>query len=246
VSGSTSLAFVLSRRPFREHDLHVILLREDGCRMETFAPSGQRSRQRFGAGLSTLVLYRIGWTPGRSGMRLDDARAERAWPGLLRDLPRQTAAQCATAVALALAEPIAQDRTLFPLVHDVYDHLAADTLPGSPAALLARFVLEALDLSGHAPVLDRCTRCDTPVPPEALVTIEPRAGGVVCRGCGGGRYRLQATDRSDLLGLLAGDLGRGGLTSLQVATAMLDAVAPEPAAGLERAFDLLRDPPPSG
>ncbi len=241
MSGATSLAFVLARRPFREHDLQVTLLREDGCRMEAFAPSGQRSRQRYGASLSTLVLYRIGWTSGRAGPRLDDARPERAWPGLLLTLARQTAAQCGTAVALGLAEPIATDPALFTLLHGLYDHLAEDTLPGAPAALLARFVLEALDVTGHAPALDRCARCETPAPPASAVTLDPAAGGVVCRGCGGGRYRLSAPDRADLLSLLGGDLGRGGATSLQVATVLLGPFARESAEGIDRARELLRE-----
>lgn len=244
MSGATSLAFVLLRRPFREHDLQVTLLREDGCRMEAFAPSGQRSRHRYGAGLSTLVLYRIGWSPGRSGPRLDDAAPVRAWPGLLANLRRQTAAQCATAVARGLAEPIATDAALFTLLHDAYDHLDAAIPAGPPEALLARFVLEALDVTGHAPCFDRCARCDTPAPDTAAVTVEPAAGGVVCRGCGGGRYRLAAPDRADLRALLAGDARRGTVVSLQVAAALLGPVAPDAAEGLVKALDLFRAPPP--
>lgn len=240
MSGFTALAFVLLRRPFREHDLQVTLLREDGCRMEALAPSGQRSRHRYGAGLSTLVLYRIGWSSGRSGARLDDAGPVRAWPGLLSDLRRQTAAQCATAVARGLAEPMASDPGLFTLLHDTYDHLDAATPVGPPEALLARFVLEALDITGHAPCLDRCARCDTPAPEAAAVTVDPAAGGVVCRGCGGGRYRLAADDRANLRALLAGEPGRGTVVSLQVASALLGPVAPEAAEGLVKALDLFR------
>ena len=132
-----------------------------------------------------------------------------AWPGLLANLRRQTAAQCATAVARGLAEPIATDAALFTLLHDAYDHLDAAIPAGPPEALLARFVLEALDVTGHAPCFDRCARCDTPAPDTAAVTVEPAAGGVVCRGCGGGRYRLAATDRADLRALLAGDSETG-------------------------------------
>ena len=120
----------------------------------------------------------------------------------------------------------------------------AATPAGPPEALLARFVLEALDVTGHAPCFDRCARCDTPAPDTAAVTVEPAAGGVVCRGCGGGRYRLAATDRADLRALLAGESSRGTVVSLQVAAALLGPVAPEAAEGVVKALDLFRAPPP--
>lgn len=195
--------FIIARAPVRENDLHATLLTEHGARLSLLAPGGQRSSRRFTSGLMTLCLYDATWTESRRGLRLDDAAVLRAWPALLTDLRRNAAATVATGVAAEVAEPAPGDGTLFLLLGELYESLSVSA-PEHASARLLRFTAEALAHAGTALALDRCVRCDTPAPEGALVTVDPREGGVVCRGCGGGPYRLRAVDRAQLLAVVAG------------------------------------------
>lgn len=227
----------LSRAPFREHDLRATLLTEHGARLELFAPGAQRSSRRFASGLSPLVLYETAWTESRKGLRLDDATVVRAWPALLTDLRRNAAATIATGVAAEVAEPAPGDASLFLLLGELYGALSTDR-PEHACALLVRFVFEALAHAGTAIALDRCVRCDTPAPDAALVTLDPREGGVVCRGCGGGPYRMSAADRGRLRGVIAGARADADGAMLAVVARVVGDVAPGVAAHVTRSAAL--------
>jgi DNA repair protein RecO (recombination protein O) len=241
VSERSARGFVLDRRPFREHDLRVDVLLDDGDRAELLCPSGQRSRVRFAGGLTPLVLHTLAITPYARGLRLDEARIERTWPALHRDLTRQTAALAGTGLLREVADASPGDRTAFLLLGELYEDLAALPSGQCPARLL-RFVMEALTHAGHAPVLDRCVRCQTEVPPERAVTVEPSAGGVVCRGCGGGRFRLSAVDRAELRAVLAGDLTRYVSGMVATMAVFVEGVAPVSGPALARAAELFDRP----
>lgn len=230
--------FILSRTPFRENDLRATLLTEHGARLGLLAPGAQRSTRRFTSGLSPLALYDATWTETRKGLRLDDATVVRAWPALLTDLRRNAAATVATGVAAEVAEPAPGDGTLFLLLGGLYDD-AATAPPERACALVTRFVVEALAAAGTAVALDRCVRCDTPAPDAALVTVDPREGGVVCRGCGGGPYRLSAADRGRIRAVAAGASFDADAALLAVVARVIAGVAEGAAAHVERALPLL-------
>jgi DNA repair protein RecO (recombination protein O) len=68
----------------------------------------------------------------------------------------------------------------------LYRMLAAAlrTLSEHPGpAVAVGFFWKLLSLEGVHPVLDGCARCDTPVPPEAVVAFDLNEGGVVCSAC---------------------------------------------------------------
>jgi DNA repair protein RecO (recombination protein O) len=241
VSERSARGFVLDRRPFREHDLRVDVLLDDGDRAELLCPSGQRSRVRYAGGLTPLVLHTLAITPTARGLRLDEARIERTWAPLHADLTRQTAALAATGLLREVAHSAPGDRTAFLLLGELYDELAALPPAQGPARLL-RFVMEALAHAGHAPVLDRCVRCQTPAPEDRAVTLEPAAGGVVCRGCGGGRFRLSAGDRADLRAVLGGDLARYTPGMVATLATLIEGVAPLTAPALARAAEVFDRP----
>ena len=96
--------FVLARVASRENDLRVAILTEHGARLDLLAHGAQRSGRRFPGGLMPLALYDASWTESRRGLRLDDAQMVRAWPALLADLRRNTAAAVGSCVANEVAE----------------------------------------------------------------------------------------------------------------------------------------------
>lgn len=229
--------FVLSRTRVREQDLSLKLLLEDGRAMPVLAPSALASRVRYAAGLSPLALYTFTISSSRKGFRLDEALVERPYVALLSDLKRQTAAMTATGLCDEVSEPAPTDRELFLLLGELYANLSERPREES-AGWLVKFALEALAHAGHGIVLDRCVRCQTEAPTGALTTVDVTAGGVVCRGCGGGDYRLSALDRDALRRVQAGDLGamREGL--LSVTSALISGFAPRSAEVIGRVVSL--------
>lgn len=229
--------FILGRVPSRENDLRVAILTEHGARLSVVAHGAQRSGRRFQGALMPLALYDARWTESRRGLRLDDATIVRAWPALLDDLRRNTAATVGTCVAGELAEGEPGDGASFLLLGELFDDLCR--LPPSHAAgRLVRFTLESLAHTGSALALDRCVRCDTPAPEHLLVTVDPREGGVVCRGCGGGPYRLRAADRASLRATLLPGAVPMDPALLAVCAAVLRGVAEGVSAHLTRAAPL--------
>ncbi len=231
-------AFVLDRRPHRENDLRVVLLTEHGARVEAFALGAQRSRQRFVGGLSPLALYAVRYSTTARATRLDEAVVERVWPSISRGLRSQSSALAATGVARALAEPAPHDAALFLLLGELYGIAAesddADLLGGR----LARFTLEALAHSGHALVFDRCVRCDAPAPDTARVTVDPVAGGVVCRSCGGGPLTFTSAQRKTLRAVIAGDLDGAKGSLVRTVSRLVEGVSVDAAGTLAGVADL--------
>jgi DNA repair protein RecO (recombination protein O) len=76
-------------------------------------------------------------------------------------------------------------------------------------ALLAEFGLNLLSHLGWALELSRCIRCGRPCPQGVPALLDPRRGGLICRNCGGGPYRISATLRNIML-----EASRGTLAAL--------------------------------
>lgn len=229
--------FILARAVQREQDLSLKLLLEDGGCLTAVAHNGLASKKRFAAGLSPLALYAFTLTPTRKGHRLDEATVDEPFVPLLTDLFRQTAALAATGLCDEISVPEPGDRELFLLLAEVYGALSREPRERAPA-LTVRFFLEALHQAGHGIVLDRCVRCDTPVPDTALTTVDPSSGGVVCRRCGGAAFRLSALDRAAVRAVMAGDLGAMRKGLVRVTAALVSGFAPRSADALGHAADI--------
>lgn len=194
-------------------------------RIDALALGAQRSKHRFSGGLTPLALYRVRYTPHARGTRLDEALVERAWPALSNDLRAQSAALAATGVARAVAEPVGHDGAMFLLLGELYAAAENTRDANVLAGQLVRFTFDALAHTGHAIALDRCVRCDTPAPDMLRVTVDSAAGGIVCRGCGGGRYALAADERAALRAVIAGDFSRATTAMLRTAVALVEGMS---------------------
>jgi DNA repair protein RecO (recombination protein O) len=73
-----------------------------------------------------------------------------------------------------------------------------------PREVVLRAGLGLLDALGYALELERCTSCGRTCPEGAPALISPVAGGLVCRACGGGPLRLEASQRVRLAALARG------------------------------------------
>jgi DNA repair protein RecO (recombination protein O) len=178
-------ALVIARRPLGEADLVVTLLTADHGRLEAVAPSGRRSRRRFGGCLEPF---------GRIEAVLSEARR----PGGMWRLEEARSLQPHAAIQTGLVA-IAQAAYLCELVHAFtregepagaflerlergLGELEAGPLP---AAELRRFELDLLGRSGLAPSLAACARCGAAE--SARWAQDADLTGVLCERCAAGQ-----------------------------------------------------------
>jgi DNA repair protein RecO (recombination protein O) len=89
-------------------------------------------------------------------------------------------------------------------LNDLLDRLD-DTGAATPAVShLALGGLRLLQAFGWGLDLTRCVRCGRECQDEKAAMLDPAAGGLVCRQCGGARIRLSGKQRMRLLSALGG------------------------------------------
>lgn len=210
-----SRALLLRVVAVREADAIVTLFTEQAGRLGAVARGARRSKRRFPA-LEPLHLLSVTLElrPGRDLGTLVEASLERPRLGLLGSLAGMQAAGQALRWLRAATAPKTAEPGLWVEVNALLDALdqarqgpdaAAALAPAQAGALLGAFGLRLLTEAGWGLELGQCVRCGRPCPERARVLVDVVAGGVVCRGCGGGPIALRAAQRTALLAALAGD-----------------------------------------
>jgi DNA repair protein RecO (recombination protein O) len=90
-------------------------------------------------------------------------------------------------------------------VNALLEALDAEGAERHAQALLGASGLRMLRAAGWGLELDQCVRCGRRCPAQARATVDLRAGGVVCRHCGGGGIELVARQRLGMMRALSGD-----------------------------------------
>lgn len=217
-------ALLLRSVPYRDSDLVVTLFTEAAGRLSAIARGGRRSQRRFVA-LEPLHLLRVEAeiAPGRELATLVEARIERPRIALTSSLAAMDRAGRGLRWLRTLAAAGHPEPVLWQQVNALLDGLeggAAADASVPDEGLLAAAGLRMLGAAGWALELRRCVRCDTPCPERARVTVDPAAGGVVCRACGGRGVTLGSRQRHALLAAAEGDPAAIG----DVATLAIDVV----------------------
>jgi DNA repair protein RecO (recombination protein O) len=136
--------------------------------------------------------------------RLKDASGLHPRLHLLEDPARIEAASQILRWVRTLAASNVPEPGAFDLVEAALDHLA-EAAPVAADAVLGATGLSLAAAFGYRLELEACVRCGTPCPPEASALVDPGAGGVVCRACGGGPVLVRAPVRSSLGRALRGE-----------------------------------------
>ncbi len=180
----------------------TLLTREQGL-LTVSAPSARRPKSKLGAlePMHTLVVG-VETTPLREIGKLRESRLERARMRLLSDEARLDGAAELLRVARSLFAPHVPEPRLFDVVEDGLDRLERGDSPAGVVALALAWLAEGL---GFGLVLDRCARCGTSCPEKSSALVDPRAGGLTCRSCGGGPLLVRADQRSRMVAALHGD-----------------------------------------
>ncbi len=179
---------VCGRRPSGETSLLVTILTENRGKLTVYSRGALRDHRRVGGALDTCS--RTAWSlrprgGGDGGIPLvHQADLIDAHRSLRLDLGRLLR-------ALFMIEVV---RLHYGEGGALYEHLAAGLAAVDRRARTGRgflwwFVSRLLELSGHAPELARCVICERG---EEIVSLDPAAGGAVCRACAPGRARTFA------------------------------------------------------
>ncbi len=199
-------ALLVRRVPVGEADLIVTLFTEARGIVSAVARSARRSSKRLVA-LEPMHLLRVTLEEREQRELAILSEASLAFPRLhlVSALDRLDAAGRALRWIRAVAPPGTREPGLFATVNELLDALNEPAPPRSPEGELATSGMRLLADMGFGLVLDRCVRCSRPCPAEAPACLDPLAGGLVCRACGGARLILRADLRARIEAACAGD-----------------------------------------
>ncbi len=171
-------ALVLNRFEVGESDLLVVLLSPKWGRFAVMAKGARRSKRRFVNALEPFTVFRAHIRGNRPGLIpfLDQIDPLEYWEPLRQDPYRFVLASYATELTEAFARPQVGGN-LFPLLCGFFDLLCQG---GPPDLLKPALEIKLLCLSGFAPELSRCVRCQRPRPLRGFSLEE---GGGVCGYC---------------------------------------------------------------
>lgn len=173
-------------------------------KVSALAKGARRSKRRFAGALEPFALLKIETVAGRGAVaRLESATIERAFPKLLGDLPRMTAAGALLGFVRELVPEAVPDADVF---EDVVQLLAVlDAGEAPERALRICFELAQMARAGFSPRLDACGVCGKRPEAGRAADFDARRGFVVCQTCGGAPFRLRAAARAAWREACAGD-----------------------------------------
>ncbi|MGC9317901.1 MAG: DNA repair protein RecO [Armatimonadota bacterium] len=124
-----------------------------------------------------FTLSRLFLAEGKGADRLTQADVIEPFYELRRDTTRYAYAAVACELILRTTEP---GQVIAGLFDTLVDYLRAMQGTSHPRLLSWAFELSYLEMSGLAPVLDRCARCEQPIVGGVYM---PAHGGLLCRDC---------------------------------------------------------------
>jgi DNA repair protein RecO (recombination protein O) len=173
-------AVVLRQHKLGEADRIITLLTRHHGLVRAVAKGVRRTRSKFGARLEPFAHIDVLLYPGRNLDIITQVQTVDAFSeDIVCDYGRYTTA-CAV---LETAERLAgEERAPAPRLHQLtVGALRAVALGQRSAELvLDAYLLRAMDLTGWAPAITECARCDAPGPHRAFHVA---AGGSVCVHC---------------------------------------------------------------
>jgi DNA repair protein RecO (recombination protein O) len=185
-------AIVLRCVDYRDADRIVTLLTRQHGKVSALARGARKSKKRFAGALEGFAVISVELALGSAELgRLDSAQVTRAFPALLADLARLTAAGALLRRCRELLPEHVPDEPVF-------DEVLAmlEALPGTDAANWhLACELRLLSLAGFAPLLEICGGCGKQPAAAQSASFDPQRGSIVCRACGGGPVRVRARVR---------------------------------------------------
>ena len=207
-------AITLSREPFRESDLRVVVYSSDLGRMSLIARGGLKPGSKLAGHVEPFILSDLMVIRGRGGNYLASSIGRNFFIGIKSDL---TKLGCAGTVARIIKKETREGfceeaRDIFQLLSTFLAKLEQFKKQNQEMLSLS-FLLKFLKLSGSEPSLDVCLHCQSPLGLSGNY-FSPGAGGVVCPDCQdagvGFKFVLSGNSIKILRFLQREDLGMAG------------------------------------
>lgn len=188
-------AIVLSRRPYREHDLSVTLYSLERGKQVLVARGARKFRSKLAAHIEPLCLIEGLVVRGRTHDYLGSASARTVWPAIKGDLDKLAAASAGAAFFEATVREGQTESQMFYLLRDFFAALEA-AQPDYPLELLpALFKFKLRALAGYELELRHCLVCGRKLKPGGN-RLSLAKNGLACPACLPGSQALTISDES--------------------------------------------------
>jgi DNA repair protein RecO (recombination protein O) len=187
-------ALVLRAVPFGEADVVVTLLTDVAGKVSALARGARRAGKTsrlFVDAMHTLAVT-VEERPTSELGALKESRLEKPRSRLLTRLDALEQAGRVLRWIRDAVPPRVPEPELFAEVERLLDAFDARRMVGPPVVEVATMGIRMLEMLGWGFDLDRCIRCGKPCPPGTSGLLDPAAGGLVCRSCGGAAHLVRA------------------------------------------------------
>lgn len=197
MAAEKTLAIVLRVVDFSESSCIVTLYSRDFGKIGALAKGGRRPKGPFEGALDVLSVCRIVFLH-KSGQALDlltEAKLERRFRPTQQYLERLYGGYYVAELLGLLTTEHDASPDLYDLADFTLDEIErSDDL----SSLLLHFELNALQLCGHLPELERCVVCGQTQERKGHVAFGLLAGGVVCERCRAGQRKVVRVSRDTI------------------------------------------------
>ncbi len=219
-------ALLVRRVPYGEADWVATFFTEMRGLVATVARGARRSNKRFVA-LEPMHLLRVSLEDraGAELVPLTEATLERPRNRLVADLSRLEAAGRALRWIRRASPPHTREPVLWQEVNELLDHLDDADSQALAEPMLAASGLRILSAVGWELDFSHCVRCGRECGDQATACIDARAGGLVCRMCGGASRVLRSDRRARYLAATLGQAAPGefSVEDAQIAIELVEA-----------------------
>ncbi len=175
----TSEAFLIRKVQYGEADYVLTLLTKDFGKIRGLAKNAKKSRKRFGGRLEPFVHLRARFRERPGGIKfIEDSETIKVFSSLMEDVGLFMWGSFILENVDVLLPEEEPNEDIFELLVET---LSALDSKKNPLAVILRFQLSVLSLSGYKPNFDACVNCGKTIEEDVFFSVQK--GGVLCNSC---------------------------------------------------------------
>jgi len=213
---------VLKRTAIGEADRVVTLFTKEKGMLSAIAKGSRKPTSKLAASTELLTYGRYFLAVGRNLDIITQSDIKQAFVSIKSDTSRIAHGTYLLELTSALLEERQPNPDMFDLLLSALYIMESGT---SPELVARYFELQAVDLAGYRPEIERCVRCGENAGSSDII-FSPSLGGYVCEKCGlppGDGISIQAETASVIKRLMSADAA--SLRQMTLTTETLDEIA---------------------
>ena len=183
-------AVVLKVIDYREADVLATLFTREHGKLRGIAPNARKSRKRFGGALDIFARLTLSIHIREGLSRIEEAIVISLSSHIREDMTKVAFAGYACELTDLLLPDGLPNLRYYRLLCAWLERV--DSAPPSPADRRF-FEINALNILGYRPELERCTVCEGPFDGVTPLSFHPTAHALTCRGCAGAGVTIAPT-----------------------------------------------------